>query len=84
MRLPECLLELAAVLLVGVSPLEGAAACTLFVHWASTASLAFSVRIRFRGPVTDSVGASRGMAHNERREFDKICVLKLTKTKSPI
>jgi hypothetical protein len=42
---------------------------TLFVVWAWTASLAFSVKVRFRGPFTGSTGSvsSRGiagMAHN--------------------
>lgn len=80
------MLELAIVLLVGVASLEGAAACTLFVHWASTALLAFSVRIHFQGPVTNliSVRVSCRMALNERRELNKISVLKVTMTKCTI
>ena len=49
---PDCLR-----LLVGRTSLEEVAAGhTLLIDWASAASLAFLVRIRFRGPDTDSMG----------------------------
>ena len=65
LKLPDCLL-----LLVGRTSLKEAAAasCTLFIDWASAASLAFSVRIHFQGPDTNSIGvrASHSMIGYQR------------------
>jgi hypothetical protein len=44
----------------GAGCAAGAAGCTRFEVWASAASFAFSVRIRFRGPLTLSESIARG------------------------